>query len=392
VSGGAWDVVVVGGGPAGSAFAARMAGAGWRTLVLERAAFPRRKPCGECLNPAAVAALDRLGALAAVEAHPHARLGGWRIAAPDGRAFDGGFPAGVHGLAVRRDLLDATLLDHAAAAGAEARTGWRVLDLLREGARVAGVVAAGPDGARVEITARLVVGADGLRSVVLRRLGLLRRGPRLRKLALEAHLRGVRPLEGRGELHAAPDGCLGVAEVGGGEANVTVVLYGAAAARARGGAEACFDREVARSGLGGRRVDAVLSTGPFDWPVRRAVADGALLVGDAAGYFDPFTGQGIYRALHGAELAAAVAGAVLRDGDPSAAAMAPYERARRRAFAPGERLQHAIEAFVSRPRLLGFAAGLLARRPAAAAALVQVAGDLRPVRSLANPALLRRAT
>jgi menaquinone-9 beta-reductase len=385
-----WDVVIVGGGPAGAACAARLAADGWRVLVLERAAFPRRKPCGECLNPAAVDGLRSLGALDAVEALPHARLRGWRITAPDGRAFDGDFPAAAYGIAVPRDALDDVLLRHAALAGAEVRTGWRVVDLIVDDGRVAGVVTEAPDGVRTPIPARLVIGADGLRSVVLRRLRLLRRTPRLRKLALTAHVRGLPPGGGRGELRVSEDGCVGVADVGAGVANVTVVLHGAAATRARGRAEACFDEAMARHLPGAVRTDDVLATGPFDWPVRRAVADGALLVGDAAGYYDPFTGQGIYRALRGAELAAACAHDALRAGDVSARALAPYERARRDAFAPGERLQHAIEAFTSRPRLLGAAAGFLARRPAAADALVAAAGDTRPARTLLNPALLAR--
>ena len=129
----------------------------------------------------------------------------------------------------------------------------------------------------------------------------------------------------------------------------------------------------------------MLATGPFDCPVRRAVADGALLVGDAAGYYDPFTGQGIYRALRGAEMAAETLRAALRAGDTSAAALTPYERARRRACGPGERLQHVVEAFVSRPWLYRAVAGRFARRPALADAMVHVTGDVRPVRSLLRP-------
>jgi flavin-dependent dehydrogenase len=148
-----------------------------------------------------------------------------------------------------------------------------------------------------------------------------------------------------------------------------------------------FDRALAAHGYSAlRRVDDVLATGPFDCPVRGAVADGALLVGDAAGYYDPFTGQGIYRALRGAELAAQTAGAALRAGDTSAPALAPYERARRSAFAPGERMQHVVEAFVSRPALLGAVARRFTARPRLADAVIRVTGDVAPVASLFAPA------
>ncbi|HEU0076002.1 MAG TPA: NAD(P)/FAD-dependent oxidoreductase, partial [Longimicrobiaceae bacterium] len=278
----------------------------------------------------------------------------------------------------------------ARACGAEVRTGVRVRDLLRRGRAVRGVAAS--DGrADFEIPARIVVGADGLRSVVLRRLGLVRRAPRLRKVALTAHVRGADGLGARGELRVRGGGCLGIAPVGGGLANVSIVVAGDGARGVVGDAAGYFDRALREYGFGGlERVDEVLATGPFDWPVRRAVADGAVLVGDAAGYYDPFTGQGIFRALRGAELAADVVGAALLRGEVSAAALAGYERARRRAFGAGERMQRLVEAFVARPRALAAVSRRLGRRPEVADALIRVTGDLEPVRSLLRPALLLR--
>jgi flavin-dependent dehydrogenase len=381
------EVVVVGAGPAGSATAARLARAGHDVLLLDRAAFPRRKPCAECVNPAGVEALRRLGAWEAVAAAGHARLEGWRIAALGGDGFDGRFRDAAHGIAIPRETLDHVLLRHAGARGAEVRTGVHVVDLLRGATgAVAGVRVRGEDGER-EISARLVVGADGLRSVVLRRLGLLRRRPRLRKLALTAHVAGFEGVPGRGEVHVSGRGaCLGIAQVGGGLANVTVVVPGDRADEVAGDADGYFDAALVRYGFGGlRRVDDVLATGPFDCPVRSAVADGALLVGDAAGYYDPFTGQGIFRALHGGELAAGVAAAALRAGDTSARALAPYERARRRAFGPGERMQHVVEAFVSRPGLLSAVSRRFTARPSLADAVIRVTGDVSPVASLFTP-------
>jgi geranylgeranyl reductase family protein len=381
------EVVVVGAGPAGSATAARLASAGHDVLLLDRADFPRRKPCAECVNPAGVEALHRLGAWDAVAAAGHAWLDGWRIAPLGGGGFDGSFPDAVRGIAIPRETLDDVLLRHAASRGAEVRTGVRVVDLLRDAAgAIAGVRVQGDDGER-EIAARLVVGADGLRSVVLRRLGLLRRRPKLRKLALTAHVAGFEGVAGRGEVHVSGRGaCLGIAPVGGGLSNVTVVVPGERSGEVSGDADGYFDAALERYGFGGlSRVDEVLATGPFDCPVRSAVADGALLVGDAAGYYDPFTGQGIFRALRGGELAADAAGAALRAGDTSARGLAPYERARRRAFGPGERMQRVVEAFVSRPALLSAVSRRFTARPALGDAVIRVTGDVSPVASLFTP-------
>ena len=380
------DVVVVGGGPAGSALAARLAGDGFDVLLLDRAEFPRRKPCGECVNPAGVDALERLGVLSTVLAARPAELRGWRIGGSDG--FHGGFPSNAHGIALPRAKLDAILLDHARDAGVEVRTGIHVTDLLRHGDAVAGVVGTGPDGERLRIRARLVVGADGLRSVVLRRLGLLKRGPRLRKVALTAHVRGLGSLHGTGELRVRGRECVGLADVGGELANATVVVPSGDAGGIHGDPHAYFDAALRRHGLTVERVDDVLATGPFDWPVRRAVADGALLVGDAAGYYDPFTGQGIYRALRGAEMAAEVVGDALRSGPATAAALMPYEVRRRGAFGSGERVQRIVEAVVSRPRVFAAVASRFRRRPALADAVLRVTGDVDPVGALLDARLL----
>lgn len=384
--------MIVGGGPAGAAMAIRLARLGHEVLLLDRDEFPRPKPCGECLSPAAVMELQELGLLESVLALPHQRLAGWKISAPSGRGFQGSFPSPHFGIAIQRSRFDHLLLREASRAGAQVRCGERVADLLWAADRVVGV-RTGTEETGEEIRARLVIGADGLRSVVVRRLGLLRRQPRLKKLALTAHVRGDAIPRRRGELHVLRDGSVGIASVGGGMSNLTVVLDAESiAAEVAGNREEFFDNFIAEhprfASL--QRQDDVLATGPFDWPVRSAVAEGAILIGDAAGYYDPFTGQGMFRALRGAAIAARHVHPALRNGYPSQEGLAGYERERRRAFRPGERLQRLIEAVVARERVIDFVAGRLQSAPALADALVAVTADIYPVRSLLHPRLLRQ--
>src|SRR6266700_3857815 len=182
--------------------------------------------------------------------------------------------------------------------------------------------------------ARVIVGADGLRSIVARRLGMVHTaGPR--RMAFTAHVADVPGVHELGEMHVGRPGYVGLGPIGDGVTTVALVVP---FAEARRGAR--FFEELNRFPGIADRFDArrivrhVLATGPFARWSRRAVAaaGGALLVGDAADFFDPFTGQGIYSALRGAELAAECLIPVLTpredQGPLSAAVLAPYRRAR----------------------------------------------------------------
>ena len=140
-------------------------------------------------------------------------------------------------------------------------------------------------------------------------------------------------------------------------------------------------------------VREVLVTGPFAQWSRASVADegGALLVGDAADFFDPFTGQGIYSALRGAELAADTVTAVLRHGGSvGRAALAPYRRARRAAFAGKWVLERLIGLGVGWPALTERVVARLARRPDLADLLVGATGNFVPARAALAPRVLAR--
>ncbi|MBX6343253.1 MAG: NAD(P)/FAD-dependent oxidoreductase, partial [Thermomicrobiaceae bacterium] len=300
------DVIVVGGGPAGSATATHLARRGYDVLLLDRAAFPREKPCGEYLSPGVIDALARLGALDAVRAASPAWPEGMLIVAPRA-SFALRYPDGAgprRALGVPRVVLDRLLLDHARAAGARVRERARVTGVVREGGRVVGVqVRVGQE--TVTLRSRFVVGADGVHSTVSRALGLDLPTRWPRRLGLVARYEGA-SLGPTAEMHASRRAYCGIAPVG--PDLVCVGLVVPLGDKPEGERTAdYFERRIralpgaARALADARRVTPIRGVGPIARRVRRVSGPGFLLVGDAAGFLDPFTGEGVFRALRGAE-------------------------------------------------------------------------------------------
>jgi 2-polyprenyl-6-methoxyphenol hydroxylase-like FAD-dependent oxidoreductase len=380
-----------------------LARAGWQVELLERRVFPREKACGDCISPGANPILRRIGVWDAVMAARPARLKGWTLSAGPDHGFTSFFESGAgdpclfDAIALPRARLDAILLDAARSAGVLVRTGVQVVDLARDPSGAVAGVYTRVGGELIRISARLTVGADGLRSRVARRLVAYQRPPRLNKFSLTAHVVGVPDLQTTGEMHVDGDACFGVAPVDTAAtplANITTVVSTQHTPAGVG------PHDIMRSVL--RRFPhrdlsdliedgtVILASGPFDWPTRRITFDGAALVGDAAGYFDPFTGQGIYQALAGAELLAQHATGALRQRDISAGSLAAYAAAHRTLLQPARRLQRAIEYVCARPRLAHAVFGGLRHSPEIASRLIAVTGDTRPARDLLSPWLVTR--
>jgi flavin-dependent dehydrogenase len=250
------------------------------------------------------------------------------------------------------------------------------------------------DGSHTHLAADVIVGADGLRSIVARSAGVARPvhlGPRV---GLTYHLADNGAVGRDARMRLIRDGYVGIAPVPGGRVNIGIVLGPSWRARlASDGAEVVTRGIVAEvppadddpgGWRSGDRCDAIEGAWPLGHRVtRRAGQRGAgrgawFLVGDAAGFLDPFTGEGLHRALVSAELAAdTILGGRGRPGDhrPDSAA---YERAMRRRFRSKDVVSSLVQAFLSRPSLFEYAARRVAARPGVRATMGLVMGDLVP--------------
>jgi geranylgeranyl reductase family protein len=366
-----YDTVIVGAGPAGSTMAALLAQRGESVLLCDAARFPRPKPCAEFISPGGVTILRSLGVFEYLDVRQTGRwLDGMRIVGASGKSHTVTYhqPPGAlrqRGLSVSRCALDAALLEVARTRGAEVREGFRIREVERSRGRVSGII--GPDGTR--ISARLVVGADGLNSVVARQLGLSRRLVWPRRLGLVAHFQNVAWPEDTGVMFVGPRSYVGVAPLdAAGRLSVGLVRN---MPRGRLGSP----RAALESGLRdfpplqARLTSAcwtgtVRGVGPLARTVRACAGPGFMLIGDAAGFFDPFTGEGIFRALRSAQLA------VEHQAD--------YTAARQAAFAAKERLTRVVQVVVRAPVLLELALRRLEQRPSVAGRLGNMLGDLEP--------------
>jgi flavin-dependent dehydrogenase len=374
------DVVICGAGPAGAMAATMLARAGATVLLLDRARFPRDKLCGDTVNPGSVALLMRRGLGHVLEgALP---VDGMIVTGPSGLRVEGRYDDGVQGRAITRRDLDARLVAAAAAAGAVVDDGVVVERAVAEaaagGARVRGAVGKMPSGRSIALPARVVVAADGRHSRIARGLGLSGHPLSPRRWAIGAYFEGVAGLRTCGEMHIRSDRYIGVAPLPSGVANACVVTTRCAALR---NPERLLldsvrsDPELAGRFAGARLAAPAVCIGPLAVEARLPGTEGLLMAGDAAGFVDPMTGDGLRFALRGAELAAEAILDVLAHGWRDAHRR--LGEARQREFAPKLRFNRTLRAVVGSPATLRLADRGAWLAPAVIRTLIRYAGDYR---------------
>ena len=379
-----FDVIVVGAGVAGSMTAALLAQQGCDVLLVERATFPREKICGEGLMPAGADILHKLGILSELQSEGAQAFFGIHFHLPQNRCLTLNFrevSKTTRGWVLPRLILDTRLARFAAQEPrVQLREGFRVLSA-RTGAKQVEVTGLYQEQLQTH-TARLLIGADGIRSRFHNGFGIHRRKRRARRFALRTLYDQLEGTQGVVEVHCCKAGEAYVAPMGNGSARITLLLYGSRHSRGTQLPDLYFENLILFPGLFERLRTpypqrTVESTGAVSLEVSRGHGQRLLLVGDAAGAVDPVTGQGMTLALKDAELACLVVKERLGDDRLGEQDLCEYTQLRDSYFRPAFKLAQLLLAAIQHPFLARQTIKALSRNQALRQKVLSMATQVR---------------
>lgn len=389
------DVAVVGGGPAGAAAAIRLAQAGVETVVFERDAAPRWRACGVYSSPLTRARLASLGFEPRELDRLLQRVPALVVETLRGATCRLEYDDRGDACGADRVRLDAALLERAASAGAQVRTAASV-KVVEPGAQGgAARLSVSESGTTATWRARMVIGADGPASLVARAFSVQRHARRLRRAGLTFHLDVSDAPPADAAMVIGPGWYCGICPVPGGRVNIGIVIGERALRRALSVGERPVS--IARRILGQlpgswsqlatrEATDDIAVALPLANRVARRSGPGFLLVGDACGFIDPISGEGLHRALVSAALGAEAAVSALQN--VRGPALAYYDRRLRKRFGRKDVISWMLQAFLARPEVLDYAVRRLGDRDLLRSTFASVMADLEPPERALGPRFL----
>jgi flavin-dependent dehydrogenase len=316
-----FDVAIVGAGPAGSSSAISLGRKGYSVVLIDKRLFPREKLCGDFLSPINWPLFERLRIREHILSLKPERIASFRISTFFGQEVTLPFPVQngqpSFGLGLRRSVLDKLLMEKAEQEGVVIKQGFKPSGLKQE-KNGWSIMLANPSPEQ-RLHATLLIGADGRNSWVAGYAGLVRVGGDITNLCFAVERELVRKHR---SIEALMERCL---------------------------SKNPFLHESLK---GSEIVGQPLSASPVYFSPRRCYGTGFLLAGDAARVTEPVTGEGVYFALKGGELAAEAADLAFKRNDFSARQLSCYERLSRRAFSRRQRINRLIRLLIYRPALL----------------------------------------
>ena len=393
-----FDVVVIGGGPAGCAMALDLNRRGYDVALCDQAKFPRDKVCGEFISPGADPILEWLGVLASIEALAPKRLKGVAISSYESAELEIDYPVSTEtglrpsSLSVPRYQLDALFLKQVQNAGVKVFEQHKVTDFIFDDDCVAGVHGWDENKTSFSLQAKLVVDAGGRNAVSLRKFNLKQEGNG--KIAFSAHWQGVRLPDDYCYMHVSRPGYTGISSVGNGRANVVLVVDRSALGDEK--AETLYHNVLMSNCRryemlqDAERVESVRSVESLAFAVKPVPCGGLALVGDAMGFIDPFTGEGIYLSLRSSQIAGEVIHAGFQNSNFSRKFLSVYNARRQEEFGDKCLLSRVLQWLIyNRPFCNGVMKRLSTNR-VLAETLVGVIGDILPAKKVVSMKFLLR--
>ena len=312
-----YDVIIVGAGPAGSTAAMYAHRAGLKSLLLDKASFPRDKICGDALSGKSVTILRDLDIMDEVNALPGAYIKRVVFGSPEHVHVNIDFKQDIteeslSGFVIRRTVFDNYLFQKAREAADTVRENFTVTDLVWEDGQVTGVTGRDSQDNKQTFHAPIVLGADGYRSVIARETGLYHHDPAHWVVALRQYYQGVNGLTDQIELHYVDEvlpGYFWIFPLEDGNANVGIGMLHKYIKEEKVNLRQALQHSIESPAFQDRFADATPLENPTGWnlPVgskhRKNYGNGFMLLGDAAGLIDPFTGEGIGNAMYSARYA-----------------------------------------------------------------------------------------
>jgi flavin-dependent dehydrogenase len=384
-----YDVIIVGGGPAGSAAAIRLASGGARVLVLEEKRMPREKLCGEFIAPESFPTLKRLGALDRLLESGAQKITRLSLVASSGKMVHAPLAemsemdeGAAWAMSLSRARFDQALFERAREAGALCLEGMAVRQCIFESNRPVGVEALSlDDGSLLVFRSLLVVDASGRNSRLTVGRGERKGGRRGSRLyALKSHLSGIEGIEEQVELYFFPQGYGGLSRVEDRMVNLCFIANEKTVREAAGDPEKIAASSIMKNPLARERLACAevvgkwLSVGPLTFGARRLSRDGVIAIGDASGMIDPFTGTGIQMALRTGELAAESVLEAMNESDPTRlaqGAIAAYRMRYRREFGKRMKVAGLLRSAAFSPACVNLLAGIFSSAPRLARAVLR---------------------
>ncbi|MBI1971978.1 MAG: geranylgeranyl reductase family protein [Candidatus Aenigmarchaeota archaeon] len=330
-----YDAIVVGAGPSGSSCAIFLGRKGVKTLLVDKASFPRDKTCGDGITGKSSGVLAELGIESEIAEGQHEKINGLITSSPSGVSLDSNAdnkPVETSTYVCKRLIFD-NILFQEAKKKADVIENFSVTDLVIENGKTIGVKGT-ENGEEKEFRAKVVVGADGANSIVARKLGLNEFKPDRSLVSVRAYYENVAGLRDRIEFHFLEEllpGYFWIFPAGNNVSNVGIAVVAGDVPKRKLNLKEKLDEIVKKSRFAPRFKNAKQVSEVKGWNLptgaqkRKRAGDGFILVGDAASLIDPFTGEGIGNALLSGKQAAEVISTAVEKNDFSYGTLGEYE-------------------------------------------------------------------